>query len=103
MKITVVGTGYVGLSIAVLLAQHNEVVAIDLIEEKVKLINSGKSPIVDKEIDEYIKSKNLIGQTEDLLYLLMKDETVLSTYVALQIAGNESFRSKYGFERLTKD
>ena len=70
-------------------------------EQNIK--NEDEAEIVDNEIDEYIKSKNLIGQTEDLLYLLMKDETVLSTYVALQIAGNESFRSKYGFERLTKD
>ncbi len=59
MKVAVVGTGYVGLSNAVLLAQHNEVVAVDLIEEKVSLINQRKSPIVDKEIEDYFASKEL--------------------------------------------
>lgn len=59
MKITVVGTGYVGLSNAVLLAQHNEVTALEIIEEKVTLINNKKSPIVDKEIEEYLATKEL--------------------------------------------
>ncbi len=59
MKISVVGTGYVGLSLAVLLAQNNEVKAVDIIPEKVKLINDKKSPIADKEIEEYLRDKNL--------------------------------------------
>ena len=59
MKITVAGTGYVGLSMAVLLAQYNQVIAIDIIPEKVKMINDRKSPIQDKEIEEYLKTKNL--------------------------------------------
>lgn len=59
MKITVVGTGYVGLSNAVLLAQHNEVVALDIVAEKVDLINSGKSPIEDAEIEDFLANKNL--------------------------------------------
>lgn len=58
MKIAVAGTGYVGLSIACLLAQHNEVVAVDIVPEKVQLINSKKSPIADKEIEEYLATKN---------------------------------------------
>lgn len=53
MKITIAGTGYVGLSLAVLLAQHNEVLALDVIPEKVKMINNKKSPIVDRYISEY--------------------------------------------------
>lgn len=59
MKIAVAGTGYVGLSIAVLLAQHHEVVALDIIKEKVDMINNHISPIKDNEIEEYLKNKNL--------------------------------------------
>lgn len=59
MKIAVAGTGYVGLSLAVLLSQHNEVVAVDVIKEKVNLINDRKSPIQDKEIEEYLETKEL--------------------------------------------
>lgn len=59
MKITVAGTGYVGLSIATLLAQHNEVVAIDIIQEKVDLINEGISPIKDVEIEDFLQNKQL--------------------------------------------
>ena len=59
MKIAVAGTGYVGLSIACLLAQHNEVVALDVIEEKVDMINKGISPIRDKEIENFLKNKKL--------------------------------------------
>lgn len=59
MKIAVVGLGYVGLSNAILLAQHNEVVAIDIDEEKIALVNSGRSPIVDVEVEEFLLSKNL--------------------------------------------
>lgn len=59
MKIAVAGTGYVGLSMAVLLSQHNTVKAVDLVPEKVSMINAKKSPIIDKEIQEYLSTKKL--------------------------------------------
>ena len=59
MKISVAGTGYVGLSIATLLAQHHEVVALDVTKEKVDMINNHISPIQDNEIEDYLKNKNL--------------------------------------------
>jgi len=59
MKIAVAGTGYVGLSLACLLAQHNSVKAVDIVPSKVEMINNKKSPIVDKEIEEYLAEKEL--------------------------------------------
>ncbi len=59
MKIAVAGTGYVGLSMAVLLAQHNEVTAVDIVPEKVALLNARKSPIRDPEVEEYLETREL--------------------------------------------
>lgn len=59
MKIAVAGTGYVGLSMAVLLSQHNQVIATDIIPEKIEMINNKKSPIQDKEVEEYLATKEL--------------------------------------------
>ena len=59
MKIAVAGTGYVGLSIATLLSQHHEVMAVDIIPEKVDLINHKKSPIRDEYIEKYLAEKEL--------------------------------------------
>lgn len=59
MKITVAGTGYVGMSIAVLLAQHNQVKAVDIVQEKVDLINRGLSPIQDDELEKYLAKGGL--------------------------------------------
>jgi UDPglucose 6-dehydrogenase len=59
MKIAIAGTGYVGLSNAMLLAQHNEVVAVDILAEKIKLLNNKKSPIADTEIEDFLTNKEL--------------------------------------------
>lgn len=58
-RITVAGTGYVGLSIAVLLSQHHKVTAVDVVPEKVEMINHRKSPIQDEYIEEYLAEKEL--------------------------------------------
>ena len=73
MKIAIAGTGYVGLSNAVLLAQNNEVIAVDIIKEKVDMINNKISPIVDKEIQDYLSNKklNLVATTD--VYKAYKD------------------------------
>ncbi|MDE6980253.1 MAG: UDP-glucose 6-dehydrogenase, partial [Lachnospiraceae bacterium] len=59
VTIAVAGVGYVGLSNAILLSQHNKVYALDVVQEKVDMINEKKSPIIDKEIQEYLKEKEL--------------------------------------------
>ena len=59
MKIAVAGTGYVGLSNALLLSQHNDVWAVDILQSKIDLINKGKSPIVDREIEEFLAREDL--------------------------------------------
>lgn len=59
LKIAVAGTGYVGLSIATLLSQHHKVTAVDIVPEKVELINNKKSPIQDEYIEKYLAEKNL--------------------------------------------
>ncbi|MFR4161290.1 MAG: nucleotide sugar dehydrogenase [Paraclostridium sordellii] len=81
MKIAIAGTGYVGLSNAILLAQHNEVVAVDIIQEKVNMINNKKSPIVDKEIEVYLATKqlNLVATTDVFKAYQGADYVVIST------------------------
>lgn len=81
MKIAVAGTGYVGLSNAILLSQHNEVFATDIIQAKVDLINSKKSPILDKEIEEYLANKklNLTATTDAKLAYNDADFIIIST------------------------
>ena len=81
MKIAVAGTGYVGLSNAILLSQHNEVKAVDIIPEKVEMINVKKSPIVDKEIEEYLADKplHLVATTDGDSAYKDADFVIIST------------------------
>ena len=81
MKITVAGTGYVGLSIAILLSQHNEVIALDIVPEKVDMINRRKSPIVDDDIEQYMRTKklSLTATTDSQMAFRDADYVVIST------------------------
>jgi UDPglucose 6-dehydrogenase len=81
MKITIAGTGYVGLSNAILLAQHNEVIALDIIKEKVDMINNMKSPIADPEIEEYLATKdlNLTATSDNFEAFKEADYVIIST------------------------
>lgn len=80
-KIAIVGIGYVGLSNAVLLAQHNEVIALDIIQEKVDMINNKRSPIIDKDIEEYLSTKelNLTATTDRYKAFKDVDYVIIST------------------------
>ncbi|MCQ2354299.1 MAG: nucleotide sugar dehydrogenase [Clostridia bacterium] len=90
-KIAVAGTGYVGLSLAVLLSQHNHVIACDIIPEKVELINSRKSPIADKEIEEYLATREL-----DLTATLDAEEAYTGADFVI-IAAPTNYDSKKNF------
>ncbi|WP_442636914.1 nucleotide sugar dehydrogenase [Rossellomorea marisflavi] len=81
MKITIAGTGYVGLSNAILLAQNNEVIALDIIQEKVDMINNKRSPIIDNEIEEFLASKelNLIATTDTYKAYKDAEYVIIST------------------------
>lgn len=81
MNITIAGIGYVGLLNAVLLAQHNAVIALDLVQEKVDLINQKKSPIADPEIEEFLanKSLNLVATTDTTLAFENADYVIIAT------------------------
>lgn len=80
-NITVVGTGYVGLSMAVLLAQHNDVIALDIMKDKIDMINSKQSPIVDAEIEDFLQNKklNLVATTDNLTALKYAEYVVIAT------------------------
>ena len=81
VKIAVAGTGYVGLSMAVLLAQNNEVTAVDIIPEKVEMINNKKSPVADREIEEYLATKqlNLVATTDGASAYKEAEMVIIST------------------------
>ena len=90
-KIAVAGTGYVGLSIATLLAQHNEVTAVDIIPEKVEMINNRKSPIQDEYIEKYLAEKELN------LTATLDGETVYKNAEIIIIAAPTNYDSKRNY------
>ena len=81
MKISVAGLGYVGLSNAVLLSQYNEVIVMDILPEKVEILNRKESPIEDKEIEEYLNTKtlNLKATTNREIAYSNEDFVIIST------------------------
>ena len=81
MKITVAGIGYVGLANAILLAQHNEVIAMDIIKEKVDMVNARKSPIIDLEIESYLTEKtlSLVATTDNYIAYKDADYVIIAT------------------------
>lgn len=81
MKIAIVGTGYVGLSNAMLLSQHNNVVALDIIEDKVNLLSNRKSPIADKEIEDFLETKalNFLATTDKKIAYQDADFVIIAT------------------------
>ena len=90
-KITVVGTGYVGLSVAILLSQHNQVVALDVVEDKVKLINEKKSPIQDEYIEKYLKEKEL-----DLFATMDEKQAYYDAdFIVIAVPTNYDSKSQY--------
>ncbi|WP_017221085.1 nucleotide sugar dehydrogenase [Moritella dasanensis] len=103
MNITIAGTGYVGLSNAVLLAQHNSVIALDIIAEKVNLINAKKSPISDNEIECFLANKelDLIATTDKYLAYANADYVIIATPTDYDVVNN-SFNTK-SVEAVIKD
>jgi len=91
MKIAIIGIGYVGLSNAVLLAQHHEVVALDVITEKVEMVNQRISPIVDSELEDYLRNKDL-----NLIATLKKEEAYLNASFVV-VATPTNYDSKLNY------
>ena len=107
MKIAVAGTGYVGLSIATLLAQYNEVVAVDIVPEKVELINNKKSPIQDDYIEEYLATKDLnlkatLDAEEAVIKLVMEinPDAIMVIKSTIPVGYTQSIREKTGSKNI---
>lgn len=99
MKIAVVGVGYVGLSLATLLSQYNEVVALDIAKEKIDMINNRVSPIVDKDIQEYLKTKKLNLRAT----LNYKDAFIGAKYIIICVPTNYDEKNDFFDTTLVED
>ena len=103
MKITIAGTGYVGLSIAVLLSQHNEVIAYDILPDKVDMINNKKSPVIDADIEYFLQNKELNLKATTDKFAAFKDAEYVIVSTPTNYDPTKNFFDTHSVEQVIKE